>query len=101
MSAITILNYMASSASGQYAANSVFRLATRAGKMERYCPPGTARFVPVNKVSPKFKRVHESFLLPKLFSANTKTFCDFSVLEEPEYGKTESVNDNENKNVRR
>ena len=67
--------------------------------MERYCPPGTARFVPVNKISPKFKRVHESFLLPKLFSANTKTFCDFSVLEEPENGKTESVNDKENKNV--
>ena len=39
---------MASSASGQYAANSVFWLATRAGKMERYCPPGTARFVPAN-----------------------------------------------------
>ena len=69
--------------------------------MERYCPPGTCRFVPVNKISPKFKRVQESFLLPKLFSANTKTFCDFSVLEEPENGKTESVNDNENKNVRR
>ena len=32
---------MASSASGQYAAKSVFGLATRAGKMERYCPPGT------------------------------------------------------------
>ena len=47
--------YMASSASGQYAANSVFWLATRAGKMERYCPPGTARFVSANKISPKLE----------------------------------------------
>ena len=66
--------------------------------MERYYPPGTARFVPANKLSPKFKRVHESFLLLKLFSANTKhIFCDFSVFEEPENVKTESVNENENK----
>ena len=64
--------YMASSASGQYAANSVFWLATRAGKMERYCPPGTARFVPANKISPKFKWVHESFPLLKLLSAKVK-----------------------------
>ena len=60
---------MASSASGQYAANSVFWLAARAGKMERYCPPGTARFVPASKISPKFKQVHENFLSPKLLSA--------------------------------
>ena len=58
---------MASSASGQYAVNSMFSLATRAGKMERYCLPGTARFVPANKISPKLKEVHESFLSPKLF----------------------------------
>ena len=44
--------YMASSTSGQYAANSVFWLATRAGKMEWHCPPGTALFVPANKISP-------------------------------------------------
>ena len=66
--------YMPSSASGQYAANSVFRLATRAGKMERNCPPGTARFVPANKISPKFKRVHESYLSLKLLSAKVKRF---------------------------
>ena len=57
----TTFYYMASSASGQYAANSVFWFGTRAGKMERYCPPGTARFVPANKISPKFKQVHENF----------------------------------------
>ena len=57
--------------------------------MERYCPPGTARFVPANKISPKFKRVHESFLSPKLFSAKVKIFfCDFSVLMEPEKAST-------------
>ena len=36
----------------QYAANSVFWLATRAGKMDWYCPPGTACFGPANKISP-------------------------------------------------
>ena len=41
-------------------------------KKERYCPPGTARFVPANKISPKFKRVHESFLSLKLLSAKVK-----------------------------
>ena len=60
-------------------ANSVFRLATRAGKMERYCPPGTARFVPANKISPKFKRVHESFLSLKLLSAKVKRLFVISV----------------------
>ena len=64
--------YMASSLSGQYAANSVFWLATRAGKLKWYCPPGTAHFVPANKISPKFKRVHERFLSPKFFSAKVK-----------------------------
>ena len=54
--------------------------------MERYCPPGTARFVPANKISPKFKQVHESFLSPKIFSA--KIFCDFSVFMEPEKAST-------------
>ena len=71
---IILFYYKASSASGQYAANSVFRLATRAGKMERYCSPGTARFVPANKISPKFKRVHENFLSLKLLSAKVKDF---------------------------
>ena len=71
--------YMASSASGQYAVNSVFWLATRAGKMERYCPPGTARFVPTNKILPKFKQVHETFLSPELFFAKVKRFLVFSL----------------------
>ena len=31
--------------------------------------PGLPRFVPANKISPKFKRVHESFLLAEI------TFC--------------------------
>ena len=49
------------------------------GKMEQYCPPGTAHFVPANKISPKFRRVHKSFLLLKLFSANTKRFFVISL----------------------
>ena len=57
--------------------------------MERYCPPGTYRFVPAIKISPKFKRVHESFLSPKLFSAKVKIFfCDFFIFKEPEKAST-------------
>ena len=88
---------MASSASGQYAANSVLWLDTQAGKMEWYCLPGTSRFLPANKISPKFNPVHESLISPKLFSAAVKRFFVISVFMEPENGKTESVNQNENK----
>ena len=49
--------------------------------MERYSPPETARFVPGNKISPKFKRVHE------------KDFLGFLCL----YGTRKSINENENK----
>ena len=58
--------------------------------MERYCPPGTARFVPANKISPKFKRVLESFLSLKLLSAKVKRFLCLN-------GTRKSVNENENK----
>ena len=68
---------MASCASGQYAANSVFWLATRAGKMERYCPPGTARFVPANKIFAKVQASARKF--SKLFSAKVKRFFVFSL----------------------
>ena len=44
--------------------------------MERYCPPGIARFVPANKISPKFKRVQESFLSQNIFYDSKK----FSVI---------------------
>ena len=44
-----IFYYMAGSASGQDEANSVFRLATRAGKIGPSCPLGIARFGPANK----------------------------------------------------
>ena len=73
------LYYKASSGSGQYAANSVFWLATRAGKMERYCPPGITPFVPTNKISPKFKRVRESFLSQNIFR-DSVTVKRFSVI---------------------
>ena len=62
--------------------------------MERYYPPGTARFVPANKISPKFKRVHESFLSLKLLSAKVKRFFVISLCL---YGTRKSVNENENK----
>ena len=47
--------------------------------MERYCPPETACFVPANKISPKFKQVHKSFLSPKLFSAKVRRFFVISL----------------------
>ena len=79
---------MASSASGQYAANSVFWLATRAGKMERYYPPRTARFVPANKISPKFKRVHDYFLLRFfVISPETREYLFILSCQKPENGK--------------
>ena len=56
--------------------------------MERYCPPGTAHFVPANKISPKFKQVQESFLSPKLFSAIVKKKLRFLCLMEPEKAST-------------
>ena len=46
---------------------------------ERYCPPGTARFVPANKILPKFKQVHGSFLSLKLLSAKVKRFFVISL----------------------
>ena len=38
-----------------------------------------ACFVPANKISPKFKLVHESFLSPKVFSAEVKRFFVISL----------------------
>ena len=61
--------YMAGSTSGQYVANSVFWLTNWAGKVERYCTPGTARFVPAKK---KIAKVQAS---PQKFSLAEITFC--------------------------
>ena len=58
--------------------------------MERYCPPGIVRFVPANKISPKFKRVHESFLSQNIFRDSKKIFCDLFVRMELENEKTET-----------
>ena len=60
--------------------------------MERYCP-----FCSRNIISPKSKRVHESFLSQNVFRDGKKIFCDSSVGVELENEKTESVNENENK----
>ena len=58
--------------------------------MERYCPPGIARFVPANKILPKFKRVHESFLSQNIFRDSKKIFCDLFVGMKLENEKTET-----------
>ena len=62
--------------------------------MERY---GTARFVPANKISPKFKSARKFSLAEIIFCQGKKIFCDFCL-----YGTRKSVNENEdkeNKNV--
>ena len=76
---------MASSASRQDEPNRTLWLATRAGKMERYCPLGIARLV--TAIS---KRVYESFLSQNIFRDSKKIFCDFSVGMELEKEKTET-----------
>ena len=58
--------------------------------MERYCPPGIARFVPANKISRKIKRVHESFLSQNIFRDSKKIFRDLFVGLELENEKTET-----------
>ena len=58
--------------------------------MERYCPPRIARFAPANKISPKFKRVHGSFLSQNIFRDSKKIFCDLFVEMELEKEKTET-----------
>ena len=58
--------------------------------MERYCPPGIACFLPANKILPKFKRMHESFLSQNTFRDSKKIFCDLFVGMELENEKTET-----------
>ena len=58
----------------------------------RDCP-----FCSRNKISPKFKQVHESFLSQNIFSDSKKIFYDFSVRMQPQNEKTKSVNENKNK----
>ena len=53
-------------------------------------PPGIVRFVPANKISPKFERVHESFLSQNIFRDSKKIFCDLFVRMELENEKTET-----------
>ena len=78
---------MASSASGQDEANAALRLATREGKMERYCPLGTARFVPAIT----FRRSPSGCFFRKIFSVTVKGFSViFSVGMELENEKTET-----------
>ena len=50
-----------------------------------------------NMILPKSELVHESFLSQNILSDSKKIFCQFSVGKEQENEKTESVNENENK----
>ena len=58
--------------------------------MERYCPPEIAHFVPANKILPKFKLVHETFLSQNIFRDSKKIFCDLFVRMELENEKTKT-----------
>ena len=69
--------------------------------MERYCPPGTARFVSANKISPKFKQVHETFLSPKLFSAKVKRFFGMLLIPGTRNGERGTGNGSLGTNVQR
>ena len=62
-----------------------------------WLPDRDCSFCSRNKISPKSKRVHESFLLQNIFRGSKKIFCDFSVGVELKNEKIESVNENENK----
>ena len=65
--------------------------APRAGKIERYCPLGIARFVPALTFRrSRSVRVHERFLSQNIFRDSKKIFCDFSVGMELENEKTET-----------
>ena len=57
--------------------------------MERYCPPGTARFVLANKNFAKVQASARKFSVAEItFCEGKKIFCDFSVLMEPEKAST-------------
>ena len=60
-------------------------------------PARDCSFCSRNKISPKFKQVHESFLSQNIFSDSKKIFYDFSVRMQLQNEKTESVNENKNK----
>ena len=67
--------YMGSSASGQDGA---------------ILPARDCRFCSGNNISPKFRRVHESFLSQNIFRDSKKIFCDFFVGMELENENTET-----------
>ena len=84
------LYYMASSSSGQDEPNPALWLVTRAGKMERYCLLGTARFVPAITFRRSPSGCTKVFFR-KIFSVTVKRFfCDFSVGMELESEKTKT-----------
>ena len=65
--------------------------------MELYCPRGIARFIPAITLRRSLSGCTKVFFR-KIFSVKIwKIFCEFSVGMELENAKTESVNENENK----
>ena len=59
--------------------------------MERYCPPGPARFVPANKNFAKVQASARKFSVAEItFCEGKKIFCDFSAFMESEKASTRS-----------
>ena len=61
------------------------------GQDEAILPARDCPFSSRNNISPKSKRVHESFLSQNIFRDSKKIFCDFSVGIEVENEKTKRV----------
>ena len=72
-------------------------ISCQSGQVGVTLPARDCPFYYGNKILPKSKRVHESFLSQSILRESKKIFCDFSVGIELESEKTKSVNENENK----
>ena len=72
----------------------------RSGQDGAILPAQDCPFCSRNKIWPKSKRAGaRKFSLQNIFRDSKKIFCDFSVGMELQNEKTESVDENENKNV--
>ena len=60
------------------------------GQDEAILPARDCPYCSRNNISPKFMRVHESFLSQNIFRDSEKIFCDLFVGMELEYEKTET-----------
>ena len=79
---------MASSARGQEETKTRAVIGYSSGQDGAILPARDCPLYSRNNISPKSKRVHESFLSQNIFRGSKKIFCDFSVGMELENEKT-------------